>query len=52
VSLSTPEAGQSAAAQAQAVSRLIGRLADAIALDLTTLSPAASGPRGNLRPGR
>ena len=49
VSVATPEAGHDAAAQAEAISRLIGRLADAIAQDLATLSPVASGPTATLR---
>jgi uncharacterized lipoprotein YmbA len=50
VSVSTEESAQDAAAQAQATSRLIGKLADTIALDLATLSPAASGPTASRRP--
>jgi uncharacterized protein len=50
VSVSTAAPGQDAAAQAQATSRLIGKLADAIALDLAALNPAASDPTASPRP--
>jgi uncharacterized protein len=50
LSVSTPASGQYAEAQAQAVSRLIGRLADGLAPALAGLSPAASGPSASPRP--
>jgi uncharacterized protein len=50
LSVATPERGQDAAAQAEATSRLIGKLADAIVLDLASLSPTASGPSASPRP--
>ena len=51
LSLTTPEGGQDAAAEAQALSRLVGRLADAIAADLAALKPAVSVPDTSPHPG-
>jgi uncharacterized lipoprotein YmbA len=50
LSVSTPALGQDAEAQAHAVSRLIGSLADSLAPALAGLSPAASGRSASPRP--